>query len=82
MSVELYDFLDYSILLDEFHGPGAASEDRLLTELESYRSHVLQSVDGIREGLRPRTNGPKAFVAAAARTTVDRSIASAHGPVF
>ena len=76
MSIQIYDFLDESILLDQDSLPGGASavsDERLRAELEAYRSHVLRNLGEIRESLRPRSDGPKAFVATASRTTVNRA---------
>ncbi len=66
----IYDFLDESVLPDV--GDARITDDRILAELESYRSHALRSLSDIREGWRRRDKGPNAFVATASRPTVDR----------
>jgi hypothetical protein len=75
-SVQIYDFLDESILLDQdslADGASAVSDKRLRTELEAYRSHVLRNLGEIRESLRARSGGPKAFVNQRNRSLVKRA---------
>jgi hypothetical protein len=66
----IYDFLDESILPDVGHA--RITDDRILAELESYRSHVAGSLSDIREGWRRRNKGPNAFVATGTKPTTDR----------
>jgi hypothetical protein len=42
MSMYIYDFLDESVLPDV--GDARITDDRILAELESYRSHALRSL--------------------------------------
>jgi hypothetical protein len=72
MSIQIYDFLDGSVLGDQDIPDTTVPEARLLAELEAYRAHILRNIDEIRQSLNRRTKGHRVFVAAASHTTVDR----------